>query len=194
MDCSEAALKSQELLDGALSDEAARRVRSHLASCGGCGRVFRGLAAAVQVLSSLPVYSLGPEARARILAIWVAHRRRETGRMWISAAVFALVCCSLALAIWVLDAALNASDGQTVFNLLLDPERVQITLRLALMRWGLIAGQWWSVAEAWLGPLAVGFKGGTLLTLILFTGTAVVFLMIELFSRLRSAPRLGEYQ
>ena len=184
---------SQELVDDALADESARLVRAHLEACAACGRAFRGLAAVARALSGLPVYSLGPEARARILTVWAAYRRNKAGWTWASAAILAFACCGLALALWVFYASLNASNGQAVLNLLLDPDRAQVMLQLTLMRWSMSAGHWWSAAETWMRPAALLIKGWVILTLLLFAAMVSMFLVIGLHSRLQSASRLGEY-
>ena len=193
MDCHEAAFLSQELLDEALPAKAAQFAREHLAGCPACGRAFRGLTAVARALAGLPVYSLRPEARARILAIWASHRRTDAGRMWTSAALLGLGCCTLALGLWVVYAGINLSNGETLLNLLLDPGQAEAMLRLTLMGWAMTAARWWSAAAAWVGPIAPGITGGALLTVAMFTVMVTMFLVIELHNRIHSAPRLGEY-
>lgn len=193
MECQEAAYRLQELSDEALPAETARQVRAHSAACAACGRVSRGLAVVTRALSGLPVYSLAPEARARILAAWAAHRRTAAGRMWTSAALLAMAGSGLAMALWLVDSGLNLTNAQAALNLVLDPEGAQLALRLKLMPWFVTAGQWLCAAKTWVGPAALGFKGGALMTLVLFTIMVSGFFVIELHSRLRSVPRLGDY-
>ncbi|MCX5787269.1 MAG: zf-HC2 domain-containing protein [Elusimicrobia bacterium] len=193
MDCREAGRVLQELLDDVLPAKAAHFLREHLASCPGCARVFSGLTVVAQALSALPVYSLRPQTRARILAIWASHRRSEAGRMWTSAALLGFACCSLALALWGFYAGLTLTNGQTLLDLLLDPAQAEVALRLTLMNWTVAAAHWWSVAQSWLTPIVPGIEGGVLVTAALFTAMVSMFLVIELNNRLRSAPRLGEY-
>lgn len=193
MDCPQAALKMQEFLDEALPAGEAELVRAHLTACAACSRAFKMLALVARALAGLPVYSLRPAARARIMAAWAAQRRRKARRVWGSAAMLALVSCGPALGLWLLDRNLTPRNGLVALDLLLDPDQALAMFRLQLAGMGVALGQRWSLAAAWLKPILLGITGGVVLTLVLFAVMVSAFLIISLVDRARPAPQLGRY-
>jgi|GEM_PF-5808573 len=193
MDCGQAAFKMQEFLDQALGAEEAELLRAHLAACAACGRAFRTLAAVARSLAGLPAYSLAPESRARILAVWAAQRQRKTWWLWSSAVALALVSCGMALGLWLVDRSLTLQNGMAALDLLRQPELAMAMLRLQLLDKCVVLGQWWSAEAAWLRPSLLSLTGGTALTLVLFAVMASVILVISLIDRVRPEPQLGRY-
>ena len=176
MDCQDAAVKLQELLDGALDQRETAVARRHLESCPACSRIFRTLALAAEGLAALPVRRPSPALRAKVLAELARQRRAPLWTACISAPALALAASGMAVAGLVSGRILSLGRLLAAWNIVSDPDQAVAMLKLELARGVLVAGRLWGEAAVWLPSVRISsfFPAQLALAMLLAGGIIAV--------------------
>jgi anti-sigma factor RsiW len=75
--CQELVELVTEYLDGRLPSRTRTRFDEHLARCSGCRTYIEQMRQTIRALGRLPVESIQPEARDRLLAVFCDWKRRS---------------------------------------------------------------------------------------------------------------------